>query len=271
MLRKLQHQLAVLLARERERHRGVVGRARGALEHDPLVGELVDEVRLRHALRHVDLLVEERAHGRGRVDREVAAELARVGRRAPGERGRAACGSRRRQRPRCAALDAHASRRRRLSRHDRASAAARRASIRRARHRCRWSRPPPTRAGRSSSPTCCLADVGQPKLHTPEPDAAAGVSPDEVAAPAERVGAALHDPRVAAGAGPPAPAPRSARARRAGSTGRARAAVSASRPKRSPHIPSTGSGVRKHVPELIIVVPPDALAERQHDRHVADA
>ena len=56
----------------------VVGRAGGALEHDPLGRELVDVVGLRHAVGHPDVLVEHGAHRRAGMDREVAAELARA-------------------------------------------------------------------------------------------------------------------------------------------------------------------------------------------------
>src|SRR5437764_985424 len=66
---------AVTLARERQRHREVVRWPGGALEHDALARELVDVVRLRHAVRHVDDLVEQRAHGGRRMQREVASEL----------------------------------------------------------------------------------------------------------------------------------------------------------------------------------------------------
>src|SRR4051812_21155521 len=69
----------MLLAAERERHRGVVRGACGAFEHDPLVAELVHVVALGHTLGHVDLLGEARTHASGGMQCKVVAKLAGVG------------------------------------------------------------------------------------------------------------------------------------------------------------------------------------------------
>ena len=98
---------------------------------------------------------------------------------------------------------------------------------------------------------CCLAPVGQPKAQTPRALAAARVAVQEAAGPAERLGAALGDERVAAGDV----------LRDAGDAdllldlrvvavarGRGRA--------RAPSGRGPCSGARKQVPELTSVVPP---------------
>ena len=100
----------------------------------------------------------------------------------------------------------------------------------------------------------------------PRADAAARVAVDEVARPAERLGAAPDDVRVVARELGRHLATRSARARRGGRTGRAPRASSASSPNSLAQRSSTGAGVRKQVPEFTSVVPPTALPERQHDR-----
>ncbi len=191
-----EHQVAVALARERHRHRQVVGRAGRALEHDPLVGELVDVERLGHAAGHVDLLVEQRPHPGRRVDREVVAQLARA-------RAQAVAAQEQRRVDRAAGhdhrvgLDAQAAAAGGAS-VDGAGAAIAHLDVRRPRARVR--RRPGLPGERHVAHVRRLLGRRRAAEHAhARAHAAADVAVDEVARPAEGVGAALDDERVAAG------------------------------------------------------------------------
>ena len=104
-------------------------------------------------------------------------------------------------------------------------------------------------------PTCCLADVGQPNAHTPEPTQPLALRRRK---PCDQPSASA--PRRATAAFLPASSGVTSAIESAASTrakqGSSASSVSPSKPNSRCQRSSTAGGVRKHVPELTRVVPP---------------